>query len=860
MRLVGLVCGSLALVASLLLISLTMWLQTAAGRGWIERALVREASERLGLTLSVGRTTGSVIRGIRLEQVALNDAQGRLVARAGAVSARYRLFRLIRLHEFGEIALERPVIVRLPSAAARADPPHGEPTAFWVRNLTITDGSFRWQGRTAHHLFASAAVDARRPGAQRIEGDVDLIFDEQRLFVRANAELGAHLQISAELHGAGFAARGHGDWADGRLNASLEVLHVDPKLVEATRPWAGRGALRAQGTVVGPLDALDLKLQGHTDNRGIQLAALVDVPRRTACLTASVAAPRRSAKLRARGALHGRALDLAALEVHIGATRLTGAAHVGAGRLDATLDARVAPAEAAVIGIHPVAPIRLRVLLQGPARALGVRIRGQLRAAQVALAGRIDLPARRGQVRFVAHDVRLWEIVPRAPTLAFSGAFTFDGAVRESNGVAGKMSVTDGSLRVAGLSFKRLYGSGRVRLGQSGEAHVEALSGQLEGRRPRQIETQTVIRWDGRSLRCDSSRVILDGSRATGTVVYTDYPVKRQPLVTVRAQTLSLSPELVQELLHRRPSSAWPGNATLVWTPDEYRLTFALDTDQGPASGQARLRLDRGALELPSVDVALGGSRLRGAARVKNGEIVASIDELLLHPRLAHALWPSLEPARPARIRGAVAGPLHALDINLLVTGGGSSAMLRGRVNLRARSFELRAALDTFYFHIIRQTWTSRVNVELSLVGRLVDGGVAGTLTMHHASGIIYGLPLSNARVDATLNGPKFNVDHVLVGVPGAVLEGSGGGSWRDFHVGYGVVVTDALELKKVPKDVRVIIGLTAWVPGRSVVGAMRRHAGGKIEFTHHIIPPPFRWVNLLYHALTGHPLHLTVQ
>ena len=117
LRLVGLAVSSLALVASLLLASMLMWLQTAAGKGWLERALARQASERLALKLSVGRISGSIVRGIRLEQVALHDAQGRLVARADALSARYRLHRLIRLHEVDEIALARPVIMRLPSGA-----------------------------------------------------------------------------------------------------------------------------------------------------------------------------------------------------------------------------------------------------------------------------------------------------------------------------------------------------------------------------------------------------------------------------------------------------------------------------------------------------------------------------------------------------------------------------------------------------------------------------------------------------------------------------------------------------------------------------------------------------------------------
>jgi hypothetical protein len=586
----------------------------------------------------------------------------------------------------------------------------------------------------------------------------------------------------------------------------------------------------------------------------------VDVPQKKARVAAFLAAPARNARARARVALRGRALDVTALELHAGATRLKGAAQVDARHLEATLAARVAPREAAAIGIHPTAPIRLRVTLHGPLRAVAVRVESRLRAARVALVGHIDLHARRGQLYLVAHDVRPSEIVPNAPPLTFSGAFSFEGAIRAQTGVAGNMSVTNGKLSVAGQRFDRLYGTGRVQIGRRGEVNVAALTGRLEGSRPRQLVVQTRLRWNPQALRVDASRVLVDQSRAAGTVIYTHDPLTRQPLVVVRAQKLSLSPSLVQEALHRRSAKAWPGNAKLVWTPEDMRLTFALGTDLGPASGTATLRRERGTPALSNVDVALGGSRLRGTARVKNGELVDRCDELLLQPQLAHALLPAVAPTRAMRVQGAVAGPLYALDLHLLATAGASTARVRGRVDWRARSFELLATLDSFYFPSIKQTQSSRVNAEMSLVGRLVAGGMAGMLKVRHASGVVQGLPLDAARIRVALNGPNFSIEKFLIGVPGAVVEAQGGGTFSDFHIGYGVVVTNALALKKVPKELRLLIGLTALTPGRSVVGTVRRHAGGKIEFTHHTIPPPFRWVNMIYHVLTGHPLHLTVH
>jgi hypothetical protein len=858
-RLVALALSSLLLLAGLLLISVTMWLQTTAARGWIESTLAREVNQQLALTLTVGRIAGDILRGIRLEQVELHDAQGRLVARADALSARYRLRGLARGHEVDEITVVRPVIARLPSPAGA--PPQGEPTELAVHRLTVTDGSLRWDGHEVQHLSANTTIQSGAQG-QRLEGEVTLIFDEQPLLVRGTAERDdTHARVQAEIHGAAFDARGHGDWAEGRITAKLESLDVDPKLLASARPLAGRGVLHARGDALGPLDALDVKLHGHTDDRGFAFGALVDVPRRTARLTAFVAAPTRSAALQARVALHGDALDVTALEAHTGATLLTGAARIGPSGLDAALTARVAPAEAAVIGIRPAAPIRLRVALNGPPRALAVRVRGSLRAAQVALDGRVDVLARSGGVRFVAHGVRPSEIVEDAPDLSVSGAFTFDGALQEHTGLEGTMSVTDGTVRVAGRTFERLHGTGSVKLGRSGEALVEPLSGQLRGRSPRQINVQTMIRWDPQALRVDANRVVVDENHGAGEVVYTHDPITQQPLVTIRAERLSLSPPLVEKVVHRRPAKAWSGNADVAWTPTEgFGLTFVLDTEEGLLKGDAKLRGDRDGLELSRIFVAIGGSHLRGAARVKNGEIVASIDELILQPQLVHRLWPALELDRTVRVEGVVAGPLHALDLDMLAFAGASTARLRGKVDLPARRFELVAILDTFYLQSIKETRTSRINLELALAGRIVEGGMAGTLTVRHAWGKIEGLPLDAARLDVKLDGPRFNVNQVLIGVPGAVLEGSGGGTWHDFNIGYGVVVTNALALKKVPQDLRVLIGFTALTPGRTVVGSIQRHGGGKIEFAYRTIPPPFRVVNLLYHLLAGHPLHLTVH
>ena len=109
-----------------------MWLQTAPGEHFLERLLAREVSKRLALQLSVGRISGSIISGIQLERVALYDAQGRLAARADALSARYRLVPLIRRHELDELAVARPVIVRAASLYARSMVARWPGSTFWI--------------------------------------------------------------------------------------------------------------------------------------------------------------------------------------------------------------------------------------------------------------------------------------------------------------------------------------------------------------------------------------------------------------------------------------------------------------------------------------------------------------------------------------------------------------------------------------------------------------------------------------------------------------------------------------------------------------------------------------------------------
>ena len=197
---------------------------------------------------------------------------------------------------------------------------------------------------------------------------------------------------------------------------------------------------------------------------------------------------------------------------------------------------------------------------------------------------------------------------------------------------------------------------------------------------------------------------------------------------------------------------------------------------------------------------------------------------------------------RPLRIQGAAAGPARRLELRLVATAGPSAAIVRGLLDVPERSFRLLAALDAVRPVDLRADEGHGADHARAGAwnGRLVEGGVAGTLTVRHAQGTLAGMSLYRGRLDAHLDGPSFRLDQLLLDLPGVTLEAKGGGTYRDFHVKFGVVITDALELRQVPKSWRVMVGLTQLVPGPTVVGSVQRHNGGKLEATHTTIAPGF--------------------
>ena len=268
----------------------------------------------------------------------------------------------------------------------------------------------------------------------------------------------------------------------------------------------------------------------------------------------------------------------------------------------------------------------------------------------------------------------------------------------------------------------------------------------------------------------------------------------------------------------------------------------------------AQLKRDRGALQLSRVDLQLGESRASGSVRFRAGRLTAALDQLVLAPALVHALSPSLDPSWPIRIRGAVDGPLEALDLDLGLDAGPSSAELRGQLSLLTRRFRLVGHLDTIGIAALQRTRSHvRGTVALAAEGQLANGGVVGTLTLRNAHGFMLTSPFYRGLADAHLNGRSFELVRARAEVPGAKIAGRGQGAWNEgLHIGFGIVITDALALRHVSATLRILIGLNGILPGRTVEGALDKRPGQPIEVTHHVLPIGASQLVFLYRMLTG--------
>jgi autotransporter translocation and assembly factor TamB len=873
LRAVALVVGGLVAAAAIAIGALAIWLQSEGGQRAAGRALSQALSARVRGEVAIGRVSGSVVRSVRLEAVRFRDRDGRTVAEAERVSLSYRLLRLVVRHELDGVRLERPVL-HIDQLG------HGKPVLLSIDRLVIDGGTLVVRGRPVERLYASgalalgprsevelvslgalvgghavaAAASARWSVDGPVDADARLRVDGQPLVLRARIERApTGPRASALIEGSDFRLQARGELVADRIEGQLEQLEVSPEL--AARAHLGRRALRASGRIVGPPAQPSVHLLALVGDRALALSASLDLERRSGELSAWLSAGARPVEVRARGALDGRTLVVPALAVQRGETRAHGALRIGSDEIETTLDTRLAPEEAALLGIRPQAPIRARVGLAGTPRALRVRTNARLGAASVALEGLCDLRARTGHARFRAVAVAPSRFVRRAPPLSFSAAFTFDGGFSEG-ALAGRMSVDDGRLRVAGLRFDRMRGEAAVRLAATGDARVHGLRARLVDTQTYAVSVETAIRWDRRRLGFDVPLVTLGDSRSSGRVVYTSHRAPGGALLQVSAGGLSLSPSLLERLLGRRPRAPWQGEAALEWRPNAraLRVDARLGTGAGALDAHATVRGEGGALVVPRLDATLGPSRLRAAGRLHDGQVAAEV-EAQLAPSLVHAMVPALAPPAPFRVAGALAGPPGALALSARCTSRAGTGVLSGKVDIPRRRFELVGVLDTLDFHALRPTGTPlRATLSFALGGRLVGRRLVSQVEVRHASGEVARTAFFRGRLDGHLDGSSFDLHHVRIRVPGAIVAAHGRGSFHDFNIHYAVAIADVIALRSVPPSIRVLVGVTHLFPGMAVEGDVRRRDGGKVSVSHRYLIPGLRWIRMLWRLFTGRP------
>jgi hypothetical protein len=526
---------------------------------------------------------------------------------------------------------------------------------------------------------------------------------------------------------------------------------------------------------------------------------------------------------------------------------------------------RLAPAEAGWFSLRTQAPLSAKVALEGPVGDLHLRARANLESSRVVVQGRFDVPARRGRAEVVAQNLRPERLVAGAPPIVVSAVLTLDGRLVQ-RAIAADVRLARGRLTVGQRIFDELDGAGVVRVARHPTRDSEATIHQLTGRfishrRQPKIAARGTLRWTRERLALLDATLSFADSRWTGSATYLR-PQRRKglrngvagkPHVSVRVDTMTLSPDLIAEALRYRPRAAWTGRAKLDGTTEDLALQLETKTELGPAAVTARLQRGKG-IHLTVADLHLGDSRMRGTAHLERGRLTASVDELVLAQTLVHGLLPALDPVWPIRLQVVADRPLDAFDLKIGLHAGPSVAKLHGRLALKARRFQVVGHVDRFDLLVLKQTKTRvQGTLELAGEGRLAGGGVIGTLNIRKARGFMMTSPFYRGRVDARFDGQNFEVTEARVEVPGAKIAGTGGGQYgKGFRIGYGVVITDAFALRNVPSPLRVIIGINGILPGRSVEGAITKRPGKEIEVTHRVLPIGISQLVFLFRILTG--------
>lgn len=852
--------GGLALAVSVVVAALPLWLRTGHGHRTVERVLTHLLNERVPGTVSVGRLSGAVVGGLRAQEVTVRNPRGELVGRADWMSARWRPFALLRRHELEVVTAAHPVLM-LDRATWRVPPEQpgsGPSKATTIRQIIAQDGQVSWKSTTLHHVSGTATLDTNA------ELDVHAVSaTDPRFTLHATGKVDwasgptfvatrFTIERPDSLHGTGELF-----YTPGRLEGRLDELTIEAPV--ATKLVGGNGPVRLRGRLLGAPDNLSAAADAAQGGRALRLRAFVNGAQRSARIDARLTGVPRPIRLHARGSYRDGALRVPTLQAALGGSRLRASGELREGAVRASISALLAPSEASLLSFRPAAPIRAHLDLDGPLRRLRVDARASLQDARLRVRARCDLVARGGHAELVAREVRPAQLIAGAPSIAVSGAVTLDGRWAQ-NALLASARLSQGRLTAGGHLFDRLAGAADVRLAPEGHANVHRLSGRFVGRhRQPQISTRGLVRWTGKRIALVGVTAAVDGSSWTGDASYVRASAPGGARVSARVDKMTLTPDLVAYLvrpLGYRPGTPLSGRALLEGTRDDFTLHLEATTELGPASIAGRLRRADDRLELTSLDLRVGDSFARGAAQLQRGRLTASLDELLLQPALVHRLVPQLEPAWPVRVHGTAAGPLDALELALDLDAGPSTAKLRGRLAARERHFQLAGQLDTIDVALFLKTQKRvRGTFQLAAEGRFAKGGVVGTLTARNMRGYMLESPFYRGLVDARFDGLSFEITRARTDIPGARIVGHGHGAYgKGLHIGYGVVVTNAFALRRVPHALRTLLGITTFLPGRTVAGAIEKRPGGKVRLEYHVLPIGLSQLELLYRVLTGRP------
>lgn len=852
----GRVIGGVALAVGLTALALPLWLRTGPGHRTVERVLTSLLNERVPGSVSVGRLSGDVVSGLRAEPVVVRNPRGEVIGRADRMSARWRPLALLRRHQLDELTARHPVVM-LDRATWRKRPsekPGGPSKNTTIEHIIAHDGQLTWKAATFEHVNGAATLRTR-----------------SNLDVRAvSAQLGATRWTAYGVVGWGDAQRAwvatrfaidrHGDlrgrgevfYTPGRLEGAIDELTLAAPV--AAELVGGRGPLHIRGDVKGAPDRLRALAYAAQDRRALTVRASIDGPRRLVSVDARLAGGPRPMRLRMRARIRGAVVVVPTLEAALGDSSLVGSGVAGTRIVHAEMNLRLAPAEARLLGLRTTALIQSHVGLDGAPRDLGVRARTSVAGAQLSARARCDLRGRRGHATVVVDQLQPARVMAGAPPITISTAMSLDGRWVH-HGVVADVRVAGGRLTVGRRTFDQLDGAGVVRLARRGDAVIERLSGRLgvDDGRP-WLAVAGHLRWAPERIVLRGATVSLADSRWTGDVTYVRRGAAGGPRVTARVDAMTLSPELLVHLLRRRPPKAWIGRAAFDGAPGDLAVQAEATTNLGPASLSGRLRRGEGVVQLSGVEARVGESHARGTARLARGRLTASLDELVLAPAMVHQLLPAVAPMWSLSIHGTVDGPLDSLDLALRLDAGPSTAELRGQLAVPARRFHLVGHVDSLDPSVIGPSKARvRGSLDLAADGRLGGRGVVGTLSVRNARGYMLESPFYRGLVEARFNELAVDVTRARVEVPGARITGRGSGAWgKGFHFGYGLVITDALALRRIPKTLRVLIGLNGILPGRTVEGAIDKRPGQKVAFTYHVLPIGAAQLVLLYRVMTG--------